>query len=126
MFLPNDLQSRLKGLRHSRATDTGESMNPQLVAWMVLLLLGAMAIIAIVIVSFQRFSYWKDLDARLMEQSGAITYDADTLEKVLEEFEARSKRTEEILLALSIVEEEAATTTATSSIATSSPVSEGE
>lgn len=116
MFLPNDLQSRLKGLRHPRAAETGEPLSPQLVAWVSLLLFGGIAIVTVVIVSFQRFSYWKDIDARLMEQSGTVTYDVDTLEKVLDEFEVRSKRTEEILLELSVVEAEAiATTTATSS-----------
>lgn len=126
MFLPNDLQSRLKGLRHPRAAETGESLSPQLVAWVSLLLFGVIAIVVVVVVSFQRFSYWKDIDARLMEQSGAVTYDVGTLEKVLDEFEVRSRRTEEILMEFSMVEAEVATTTATSSSATSSPALEGE
>lgn len=126
MFLPNDLQSRLKGLRHPRAAETGEPLSPQLVAWVSLLLFGVIAIVTVVIVSFQRFSYWKDIDARLMEQSGTVTYDVGTLEKVLEEFEVRSRRTEEILMEFSVVETEVATTTATSSSATSSPALEGE
>lgn len=124
MFLPNDLKSRLKGFRHPAAAETGEVSNPALVAWAALLSLGLIAIVIVGVVSYQRFSYWKDIDMRLLEQSGGVTYDEEKLEKVLQEFENRSKRSEEILLIQSTMELEVATTTSDSMATTTATSTE--
>lgn len=112
MFLPNDLQSRLKGSHRAHAGEAEKTSNPSLVAWTILLLLITIALIVVAVVSYYRFSYWKDIDARLMEQTGTVTYDEAELEGILEAFETKSNRSLEILAALPV---ETATTTATSS-----------
>lgn len=115
MFLANDLKSRLKGLRHAHLGEPEKVPHPGLVAWTVLLLLAATTLVIVAVVSYYRFSYWKDIDARLVEQSGAVTYDAAKLEGILEDFEDKSERSLEILMAMPVMEIETATSTATSS-----------
>lgn len=124
MFLANDLKSRLKGLRHAHLGGLEKVPQPGLIAWTVILLLAATALIIVAVVSYYRFSYWKDIDARLREQSGAVTYDAAKLEGILEEFENKSERSLQILMTMSVSEIEIATGTATTTATSSSRLDE--
>lgn len=96
MFLPNDLSARLKSLRRHRSLDV-DSGDKVLVAWTLLVLAATLVVIVVVLLSFQRFGYWSDVDHRLASIDKTPAYDENKLDAILKDFDAKKRRSADIL-----------------------------
>lgn len=103
MYQPSDFLSRIKDIARRQTRDFGHPADAILKQWVFLLCVGFLLSVTAAGYAVYRFSYWGNLEERVFEdQSGSEFYNQEALDNILEEFDSRAEKREEILEGFSV------------------------